>query len=161
MKKIILFISACSIMFSCTKETGFCCHPPHERLELVLLNAEGLNLLDPKVEGSLEYKDLELFYVVNGEKIRQYYGNLEHQKLLIIRGDGETQPYYLQVPVNNQGSDGQILTTIIEYSRYEPDTIQIKVLQNSERMIVSQYSINSKTVPKEQLGQYQLTKHPR
>lgn len=73
-KRIMVLLLISTLLVSCSKDDDIiCCYNLSAGLEFYLINEDGENLLLPETDGSYDFNEIKVFYLVDGEKKRVAY----------------------------------------------------------------------------------------
>ncbi|MBD0850878.1 hypothetical protein [Maribacter arenosus] len=125
MKKIVPFIILISISVSCDKKEITCCTTIDFGLDILIVNADGVNILD-KVDG-IASKDIRLFYRTDSEWIEHFgYDQRNAKGMTVEEINGENRLRVLLTPdYNNPDYDTRGFTEIkIQFSESDFDIIK-------------------------------------
>lgn len=100
---IIICVGILLSLYSCKKD--HCCAVLATSIYLEIVNTAGLDLLDPDTDNNINVQNTELYYIINGNKERQFHGNLDYPKMFSI--EKHTGDNLLKIPLNpNPDTDG-------------------------------------------------------
>ena len=110
-------------------------------VDLLVHNKDGIDLLDPNVENSLNTNSIKLFYVNGGEKIEVYNPNLDFKRnFKIIEEDSY---YFLRLFVNDSIVNGYT-ETLLDWGNGEVDSIKSVVSKTNTSIICDSVWYNNK-----------------
>lgn len=107
---------------------------------LLIENEQGVDFLDPAVDGHLDISRINHYYLIDGQKILQYHANLDAPKMMKIVYREEHGRYGLLVFLNVHGEHGSYNSSLIEYDGYPADTIKIQLNNSSDPYLNLGYS---------------------
>lgn len=126
MKKLIVYF--CLILcFTGCKKSDIGGMYIGSNLYFFIENEVGEDLLNPSMNGRLNIRNMNHYYLINGEKVAQYNENASSPKKMDVLFNESSNRYGLNLYVNVFGQHGDINTSIIEYSNLPADTISIQV----------------------------------
>ena len=118
---------------------------------------DGQDLLNPNTLGSMDENDIDLYYKVGEEEVRQFHSNLDSPKHLRIGSDEEGK-YYITVYMDVSLPDGGTSVNILKYKNFRPDTIQATIHKHGYNASYSDLVINGAPVSYEDLKGFVLVK---
>lgn len=117
---IYLFIAIC--LMSCDDEMkeGF---PGPKGIDLLILNKEGNNLINSDAEHAIEFEKVKNLYLINGELVNQFHGNLDSPKLCSIVDSKHSLGYIFRLTLSEHTTENNTSTTVIDWGNGDSDTI--------------------------------------
>lgn len=112
-------------IFSCTKNT--CCDTVPSNIKMLVYDSNENNLLST-TKDSIEFNNIKLYYLVNGEENEVYESHLDNPRRISI--DSSTTEWILSVYPNTEADDKTI--TYIEWNDSDRDTITCSFNRDSE-----------------------------
>ena len=151
-------ICICAMFTGCEKNNnGLVGSSLSTHVTLSFATEDGQDLLNPNTLGSMGDNDIDLYYKVGEEEVRQFHGNLDFPKHFRI-GSDEEEKYYLTVFMNHDIPDGGTSVNILKYKNFEPDTIQATIHRHGYNVSYSDLVINGAPVSYEDLKGFVLVK---
>lgn len=127
-------------------------------IQFSIKDSSGEDLLNPATPNSINEENIEHYYLINGEKARQYEGTADHPKALYISKPGTDVPYTIGIGLNTNVADGATSTSILEYKDYPADTIEVKIHKTSKNNSYSDVRINGRLIEDAELKDLTLIK---
>ncbi len=145
MKKLIL-LSILVAMISCKKnnenrifdETPF---------DISYFDKNGNDLLNPNNPNSYKETDINIYYLINGEKVKQYQKNLEYPKSFFISNEIRDNKYFMRLFPNDRNlNENNRAITYINFGNNEEDKVEceFKTYKNSSSIQVVKIWYNDK-----------------
>ncbi|SHF51334.1 hypothetical protein [Dysgonomonas macrotermitis] len=139
MNKYTSYIIILFALIGCSDDTPEVLPPPLGQ-SFYLLDKDGDDLLDPQSEKAIDAKKINIYYLVNGERIEanRYFLMLNFPTLNY--GFGITAPnsannkshYYINIALNQSGNNGDTLYTYVEWNENDIDTIKSKIYKKGK-----------------------------
>ena len=76
-------------------------------------DANGINFLNPVNANAFQANQIDIYYLIDGEKQRVYNGNLDYPENFSIEVDESTDRYFMSLDPNSRG-DGNTTVTYIK-----------------------------------------------
>jgi hypothetical protein len=117
---VLLFATALS---SCEEE--FICCPPMDNTSITLkvMDAQGQNLLDPKLEKSFRENTIKIFYEENGKLEEYYNGGMTNMRRNFKIQEPELEfDYRMKLILKEK--------TVIQWNTFDADTLQAEIEDN-------------------------------
>ncbi len=137
MKHFLLLLIIFS-MISCDKnstedffaETSF---------DISYFDTNGNDLLNPNEPISYKREDIDIYYLINGEKIKQYHEHLSNPEFFFISDEIRENKYFMALTPNDQNLDNNNRAiTYIDFGNNVEDKVEceFKTYENSSRIQV-------------------------
>jgi hypothetical protein len=110
-------------------------------VDLLVENEDGIDLLDPNVENSLNTNSIKLFYVNGNEKIEVYNPSLDFERNFKILE--ENSYYFLRLFVNDSIVNGYT-ETLLDWGNGELDSIKSIVSKTNTSIVCDSVWYNNK-----------------
>ncbi len=134
MKQIIILVVIVSL-FSCEKNkvdiTDVC--------DISYFDKNGKDLLDPNNPESFKETDIDIYYLIDGIKVKQYQENLEYPESFSISDEIRENKHYMRLFLNHQKLDANNRAiTYIKFGNSIEDKIEgeFKTYKNSSSIQV-------------------------
>ena len=120
--KNLFFLLVILCFMSCEKEktSNF---PGPKGLGIVLINEIGENLFNLETENSIDFDKVQNLYLIDGEYVPQYHGNLDHPKLCDIFDSEQKIGNFLGITPSEHFNEEGLSTTVIDWGNGDSDTI--------------------------------------
>jgi|SRR5699024_5162449 len=135
MYKISILLIVGFLMASCSSPNA--ATGPNVVVYIKYINKKGENLLNPDRTHAITEKNTNLYYLINGKKVKVYEGNLDNPKHFFIKYDS-TDYYkdpsmwgYLMRVFPNTPDGQDTATTYIVYKDYPTDTLKVQYKRNN------------------------------
>lgn len=112
-------------------------------IEFSISNSPNGDLLDPKNPNSLDFSNIKLFYVINGEKQEVYNPNLTYPRnFKIFKHENE---YRIRVFLNDTETTDKTIT-YIQWNSSDTDTIEAAFDRNERSILKNKVWLNGNQV---------------
>lgn len=108
-------------------------------------NTNSISLLDPTNPSAFQESQIDIYYLVDGEKQKVYNGNLDLPENFSIEVDELTDKYVMVLSPNDE-ADGSTSATYIQWNEENTDTVTCEFARGKEHMITTQIAYNGKEV---------------
>ncbi len=100
-------------------------------IHLSFVNADGEDLLDTNIENSINSSEINLYYLINNVKVREYVNRMENHSNLNVRYSDSLQKNVLTVVINYHLDENNQSITFLELNENDTDTIKCDIARGS------------------------------
>ena len=97
--------------------------PGPKGIRLVIIDEEGNNLFNREVENAIEFEKIRNLYLINGELVNQYHGNMDSPKLCSMNDSEESLGNVFWINLSEHKGEKNTSTTVIDWGNGDSDTI--------------------------------------
>ncbi|WP_207506475.1 hypothetical protein [Telluribacter humicola] len=124
MRYPFFFVALSILLFTSCKEPVISGIDLDAQIHLIVKDTLGLNLLDPSTPNHYNPDDIRLYYLVDGQKVEQYYPNLSSPRHFAVMRNESIDEYFIRIFLHDGTLNQEVTTTYIQWRKGDEDTIR-------------------------------------
>ena len=143
MKKLLVTAFLLSIFMACNDK---CCTDIDLDIQLSFVNADDEDLLDTNLENSIRSDEINLYYLINGQKVRVIDNQIDRSENFNVSYSEYFKKNVLHLVVSHHLDENNQSITFLELNQNDTDTIKCSIIERGNVTFINTVWYNDQLI---------------